>query len=100
MSYGGKYNLRDKIWINAALLTYNKQYYRDFIYGEAGVVQPITISRELKGIADMNLGAEYRYTKLLGMFVQLNNIFNVRYERYKNYPMQRFNVMAGVSYTF
>ena len=98
MSYGGKYNLRDKIWINAALLTYNKQYYRDFIYGEAGVVQ--TISRELKGIADMNLGAEYRYTKLLGMFVQLNNIFNVRYERYKNYPTQRFNVMAGVSYTF
>ena len=100
MSYGGKYNLRDKIWINAALLTFNKQYYRDFIYGEAGVVQPITISRELKGIADMNLGAEYRYTKLLGMFVQLNNIFNVRYERYKNYPTQRFNVMAGVSYTF
>ena len=98
MSYGGKYNLRDKIWINAALLTYNKQYYRDFIYGEAGVVQ--TISRELKGIADMNLGAEYRYTKLLGMFIQLNNIFNVRYERYKNYPTQRFNVMAGVSYTF
>jgi hypothetical protein len=98
MSYGGKYNLRDKIWINAALLTYNKQYYRDFIYGEAGVVQ--TISRELKGIADMNLGAEYRYTKLLGMFVQLNNIFNVRYERFKNYPTQRFNVMAGVSYTF
>ena len=100
MSYGGKYNLRDKIWINAALLTFNKQYYRDFIYGEAGVVQPITISGELKGIADMNLGAEYRYTKLLGMFVQLNNIFNVRYERYKNYPTQRFNVMAGVSYTF
>ena len=98
MSYGGKYNLRDKIWINAALLTYNKQYYRDFIYGEAEVVQ--TISRELKGIADMNLGAEYRYTKLLGMFVQLNNIFNVRYERYKYYPTQRFNVMAGVSYTF
>jgi hypothetical protein len=100
MSYGGKYNLRDKIWINAALLTFNKQYYRDFIYGEEGVVQPITISRELKGIADMNLGVEYRYTKLLGMFVQLNNIFNVRYERFKNYPMQRFNVMAGVSYTF
>ncbi len=98
MSYGGKYNLRDKIWINAALLTYNKQYYRDFIYGESGVAQ--TISRELKGIADMNLGAEYRYTKLLGMFVQMNNIFNVRYERYKNYPTQRFNVMAGVSYTF
>jgi hypothetical protein len=98
MSYGGKYNLRDKIWINAALLTYNKQYYREYITGEPGVVQPI--SRELKGIADMNLGAEYRYTKLLGMFVQLNNIFNVRYERYKNYPTQRFNVMAGVSYTF
>jgi hypothetical protein len=98
MSYGGKYNLRDKIWINAAILTYNKQYYRDLIYGEAGVVQ--AISRELKGIADINLGAEYRYTKLLGMFVQLNNIFNVRYERYKNYPTQRFNVMAGISYTF
>jgi len=99
MSYGGKYNLKDKIWINAAVLTYNKQYYRDFIVDDnTGEIK--TVAKELKGIVDVNLGAEYRYTKLLGMFVQLNNIINVRYERYKNYPMQRFNVMAGVSYIF
>ena len=99
MSYGGKYNLRDKIWINAAVLTFNKQFYREFFTDNiTGEVK--TIAKELKGIVDFNLGAEYRYTKLLGMFVQLNNIFNVRYERYKFYPTQRFNVMAGVSYTF
>jgi hypothetical protein len=99
MSYGGKYNLRDKIWINAALLTYNKQFYRDFIKDDVnGEIK--TVTKQLKGIADINLGAEYRYTKLLGMFIQLNNILNVRYERYKNYPTQRFNVMAGVSYMF
>jgi hypothetical protein len=97
MSYGGKYNLRDKIWINAALLTYNKQFYKGYIYGNNEVKEVVY---QLKGIADINLGAEYRYTKLLGMFIQLNNILNVRYERYKNYPTQRFNVMAGVSYMF
>jgi len=98
LSFTGKYNLADKIWINATILGINRQYAREFGIDSMG--NEVVTAKELKGIADVNLGAEYRYTKLLGMFVQFNNIFNVRYQRYNNYPTQRFNLLAGVSYSF
>jgi hypothetical protein len=99
LSFSGKYNLRNKITITATLLTLNRQFSReiatDTLTGKKSVY-----ARELQGIADVNLGGEYRYNKRLGMFVQLNNILNVRYQRYRDYPTQRFNLFAGISYSF
>jgi len=99
MSYGAKYNLRDKIWINAAVLTFNRQFARNFFTDPTTGITT-TLARQIGGITDINLGAEYRYTKKLGMFVQLNNILNVRYQRYQDFPTQRFNVLAGLSFSF
>jgi outer membrane receptor protein involved in Fe transport len=58
------------------------------------------VERKLKGYVDLNLGAEYRYNKRLGMFLDINNIAATRYFRYVNYPVYRLNVLAGVSYSF
>jgi len=98
MSFGAKYNLKDKITIEAAVLTYNRQFYRDFISDSTGLTVPV--SRQLDGYIDVNLGAEYRYTKRLSMFVKLNNMLNTRYKRYVNYPTQRFMALGGISYLF
>lgn len=99
LSLGGKYNLQDKISLNLAVITFNRQFYRDFITdGVTGFEQ--TVARQLDGITDINLGAEYRYTKRLGLFLQLNNILNVRYKRFSNYPTQRFMALGGVSFLF
>jgi outer membrane receptor protein involved in Fe transport len=94
----GKYNLKDKIWITASIIGLNRQFARTFIFDTAGVA---SIAEErMKGIADINLGGEYRYNKRMGIFLQLNNILNVRYSRFLNYPTQRFNALGGVSVSF
>jgi outer membrane receptor protein involved in Fe transport len=54
---------------------------------------------ELQGIADINLGLEYRYNKILSGFLRLNNIGNTRYYKWNNYPVQGFSVMAGFTYS-
>ncbi len=53
---------------------------------------------ELKGIADINLSLEYRYTKLLSVFLHINNLAASRYYQWYQYPLQRFNFMAGFTY--
>ncbi len=98
ISFTGKYNLKDKILLSATVLTLNRQFGREFLY--SATAPPKLEARKINGLADVNLGAEYRYTKRLGMFLQLNNILNVRYFRYLNYPTQRFNVLGGISYSF
>jgi hypothetical protein len=102
MSIGltGRYNIREKIVLTGDLSLNGKSYARvllplaeqtKFIKFEAS---------ELKGYADVSLGLEYRYTKLLSAFLQFNNIGNVRYFRWNNYPSQRFNFMAGITFAF
>lgn len=49
-------------------------------------------------IPDFNITAEYKRNKKLGMFLTLNNIANLRYYRWYNYPTQRFNLMLGFTY--
>ena len=99
MSLGAKYNLQEKISLDFAVLTFNRQFYRDFITDDVSGLE-VAVAKELKGVAYINLGAEYRYTKRLSMFLKLNNILNVRYKRFSNYPTQRFMALGGVSYMF
>jgi outer membrane receptor protein involved in Fe transport len=80
------------------VLGLNRQFARTFVYDTAGVSS--VREERLKGIADINLGAEYRYNKRMGLFIQLNNILNVRYSRFLNYPTQRFSALGGVSFSF
>ncbi len=92
----GIYNLKSKIILKADVFYIGSQlaYQRinmgiDSYRFEKGV---------LKGVADINLGAEYRYSKMLSFFVNLNNIGNFRYYRWDRYPTQRFNAMIGLTF--
>jgi len=55
---------------------------------------------ELKGLVDANIALEYRYTKYLSFFAHFNNLAAQRYYRWNAYPTQRFNLLAGLSYSF
>jgi len=54
----------------------------------------------MKGLVDVNLGLEYRYTKFLSAFLNLNNLAAQRYQRWYAYPTQKFNLLGGLTYTF
>lgn len=53
----------------------------------------------LKPFSDFNLGMEYRYRKTLSLFLNVNNISSVRYQRWYNYPVLGINVMGGITFS-
>lgn len=55
---------------------------------------------KLKPIADINIGADYRYKKDLSFFIDLNNITNQTYQRWNNYPVYGLNGVAGLTFSF
>ena len=94
------YNLRDKIVAKVDLFYLGSQYAKTYEADTLSATGKKVVAQELKGVVDANIGVEYRYTKKLGFFVNVNNIANFRYYRYANYPTQRINFMAGLSYSF
>jgi hypothetical protein len=59
-----------------------------------------TENPDLKTIIDINLGAEYSYTKKLNFFLDVKNLINQNYEIWHGYNSQGILVMAGARYTF
>jgi outer membrane receptor protein involved in Fe transport len=91
VSLSGSYNLADKILVTTDLFFRGNTYAKNPDSGEI-----ISIDTW----ADVNLGAEYRYSKILSVFLKLNNLGFSRYYVWSNYPSERFNVLAGISYAF
>jgi hypothetical protein len=88
------YNLRDKIVVKGDVFVIGKQLAKTFDSSGQLVI------KELKGLADINLGVEYKYSRLFTLFVNFNNIAAVKYYRWNNYPTQRFLLMGGLAVTF
>lgn len=100
LGFTGRYNIQEKIVVTGDV-TWNGKSYAKVMLPPAEQTQYKRFeASELKGYADISLGIEYRYTKLLSAFLQFNNIGNVRYFRWNNYPSQRFNFMAGITFAF
>jgi hypothetical protein len=91
---GIKYNLRDKIIAGADITATGK---RKFISAsdEFTLLPPIKTPAHI----NINLNAEYRYTKILSFWLRLNNISFNRYYEWAYYPSQRFMFMAGFTYS-
>lgn len=56
--------------------------------------------KTLDGVFDLNLGADYHFSKQWTFWANINNIAASRYYKWNGYPSQRLNVMAGVIYSF
>ena len=86
----GSYNLGDKILLDAGLFVIGPRYYPSLTAG--GDPEKLNTS------VDLNLGAEYRYTKFLSFWLKFNNMTAQPYYQWNNYPSYRFRVMAGFTY--
>lgn len=89
------YNLKSKIILKADVFVIGNQFALTQVENN---FKYTTESKLMKGIVDVNIGAEYRYSKMLSFFVNFNNIANTRYYRWEKYPSQRFNLMAGLTF--
>jgi hypothetical protein len=95
LKLGVVYNLRDKIIGTADLTLIGK---RSFAASSSGIFEP-NIPVDCAAHMNLNLGAEYRYSKILSFWIRLNNITYNRYYEWAWYPSQRFLLMAGFTYS-
>lgn len=54
----------------------------------------------LGGAFDLNAGAEMKITKSFSAWLQFNNLFNNKYERWNQYEVLGFQALGGVIYHF
>lgn len=107
----GLYQIQEKIIVRVGVHVLGPQRAKgimDYDPSSEEHVDNITISgqeysvtaTQIDPIFDLNLGVEYRYTDRLSGFLNMHNLVTQRYMRWNNYPVQRFNVMAGLTYSF
>ena len=91
LTFTTRYNLRHKIILKGDILAIGKRYVK---LDDTGNIA------ELESAIDINLGAEYRYSKVLSGFIQLNNLLSDGYYEWNYYPTYGFNILLGVTYSF
>ncbi len=65
-----------------------------------GFATPLKKAMTLDTVFDLNVSGTYHFTQQLSAFVQLNNFGFQNYERWLGYPVQSFNFLGGVSFSF
>ncbi|MEA2106879.1 MAG: hypothetical protein U9P82_09225 [Bacteroidota bacterium] len=91
LTFSARYNLRDKIILKGDIFSLGKRYAKLNNNGDFA---------ELESVIDINIGAEYRYSKILSGFIQFNNILSENYYQWNYYPTYGFNVLLGITYAF
>lgn len=102
VTLSGVYDLNDKILVRIDLHSIGAQYAKLYepVITNSTLVADVVTKEKLDGVFDANLGLEYRYTKRLSAFINFNNIGSFSYERWQDYPTQRFSVLGGLTYSF
>jgi len=58
------------------------------------------VNATLNGAADLSAGLEFAINKKFSAWLDVNNIFNNKYERWHNYQVFGLNVLGGIIYKF
>lgn len=87
----GSYNFAKKVWIATEIYLYGN---RTMSIDSLG--NPI----EQGFAADVNLSADYRFSKRISIFLELNNLLGSTYYNWHNYQVRPFDVKAGATVSF
>lgn len=71
-----------------------------FLWDGSSFQNKLAQSQKLDPAADMNIGAEFSVMPKLNVWIQMNNLFNNKYQRWNQYEVLGFNVLGGVVYSF
>ncbi|MEN9570731.1 MAG: hypothetical protein RL172_1962 [Bacteroidota bacterium] len=69
-------------------------------FAGGAVLIPGSPTATLKGGNDLSAGVELAINKRLSAWVDVNNLFNNKYQRWLNYPVYGLNVLGGVIFKF
>jgi len=108
ISVGGFYNMADKLVIRADVFFIGKRFAKSLrpVNGlELTAVtspdgQEVYYPIEINAIFDANVGVEYRLTKKVSAFVNVNNLTTKKYQLWLRYPNQSINILFGGTVRF
>lgn len=87
----GSYRVADKVTVGTEI----------FLYGPRTMtVDTLGNPIEQGFAADVNLNADYRFSKSFSIFLELNNLLNSTYANWYNYQVRPFDVKAGATISF
>ena len=88
---GATYAIADKFRLQLDMIAYSCMKAPDYRLG--------TINN-IDGGTDLNLAIDYKYSKIISVFTQFNNILNYQRARYLYYNNYGFQAMLGLSFNF
>lgn len=97
--FGLKYDLRSKIIAGLSLTGQGKRKGVLNADKASALLGYATTEYDLPVYFNMNLSAEYRYSKILSLWMRLDNIALKGYEEWIFYPTRRFQFMLGFTYS-
>jgi hypothetical protein len=98
-SLGFSYNLRDKIIAGINFTAFGPR--TQMITNLSADIPPLKTFNYIDQPwhLNLNLSAEYRYSKILSFWTKFNNLAYDRYYEWAYYPTQRFMFMIGFTYS-
>lgn len=100
LSFTGDYNIGKKLFAKLRIHAENNRFALSIFDVPGAEPAGENFSVKLKGFVDADVGLEYRYTNRLSAFLEVKNVFAARYERWYNFPVQRFLLFGGFTYSF
>ena len=88
--FEAKYSLKEKIYANINMNLIGTRYAKPY--------DTLQNSIKLDPVFDINLGLEYRYSKILSVFVDIFNLTSSKYYLWNQYPSRGFNIIIGFTY--
>ena len=85
-----RWQIMKDLWLKADLWAFQGAYWR-YLNKTNGTGD---------GGFDINAGLEFRLTRQLNLWLQMNNLFNDKYQRWNQYPVYGFNILGGVIFSF
>ena len=91
VDFWASYNFADKLTLSSEVYVFGSR-----TMTVDSLMNPITQS----AMADVNFSADYRFSKRLSVFLELNNILSNKFYRWYNYQERPFDVRAGATFSF
>jgi len=100
LAANARFNISEKLFIDAEALFHGNAIAREPIFGQTTTdILPYN-KQTIPSFFDLSAGAEYKATQYLGVFVKANNMLNTEYSRYLYYPKLGFNILGGLNFSF
>ncbi len=85
------YNISNKFLLRGEAFTWDKRTVQ---------LNNSNVEASINSFVDLNIGIEYRYSKTVALFLNLNNLTNNKYQRWFALPVYGFNILGGLAVSF